>query len=160
MLFKEEHRLMILKGEKTETRRPTWTPGTKSKPSREKTARPAVPGGTRHFYTRPAFANPPGLPFCKALILGCEREPLRAITEMGAILEGYSCVTSYMDVWERIWGDGSWARDCNREVFVVRFKVTEQLLCARCWQPAGPQGSFWSYNRQPERYCSSCPANS
>jgi hypothetical protein len=157
MLFKEEHRLMILKGEKTETRRPAWRVNGKSHDTTTpKASRPAVPGRIHLFYTRPAFANPPGLPFCKAKILSCEREPLWQITEKGAIAEGYQSIDKYVVIWDRIWGEGSWNRDCRREVFVIRFEVVEQLLCAKCWQAPAIKGQLRAWNQSRELYCISC----
>lgn len=156
LLFLEEHRLQILQGLKTETRRPTWTPGTKTKPSREKTARPAVPGAIHDFFTRPPFCRPPGTPFCSALILECGREPLGAIGVAGAFSEGYPSVHSYIGVWEKIWGAGSWRRDFRREVFVIRFQVTAQFVCAKCWDPEEPE-YLRPWNRfRPEKYCRLC----
>ena len=119
-------------------------------------ARPGKPGATHQFFTRPAFAVPPGLPFCTALILTCETEPLGVIDDAGAIAEGYSTRDEFKRVWCDIWGASAWVRDRTRDVFVVRFEVATQLACAKCWETPAIEGQLRAWQGSPELYCIFC----
>jgi hypothetical protein len=121
MLYKPPHRIMICELTKTETRRPYTAK-----------RRPAKPGATRGFYTRPPFCKNPGKPFCRALILSCDYERLGAITEASARAEGYESTAAFADIWESIWGPETWRRDEDNRVWVVKFRLVEQLKCAGC----------------------------
>ncbi len=106
---------------------------TKTETRRLSERRPARPGVVRGFYTRPAFVKPnPGRPFCRAEILEVEREPLGAMRDLDARREGYRDVLQFSAVWETINGVGAWLAQQERLVWVVRFKVIEQLACAAC----------------------------
>ncbi len=125
MLFKADHRMMICEGTKTETRRPD-----------NGVRRPAKPGAVRGFYTTSARFG--GRPFCRAEILTVEREMLGDIDEAGVRAEGYTSRAAFVGIWLEIWGPTAWDRDHRAEVWVVKFKLVEQLSCASC---GGLQGS-------------------
>ena len=148
MLFKPEHREMICQGIKTETRRPVAQPGPRYGNRVGITRRPAKPGVERGFYNRPAYAPlPRGRPFCRAEILTVDRQRLGAITKAGALAEGYESVAGYRGAWDRIYGVGAFADDCDRQVWVVKFRFVEQLACARCDSEEDLR-PFW--DRRPE----------
>jgi hypothetical protein len=144
MLFLRDHRTLILEGIKTETRRPHSRPVSRPGGSQRTRLgrRPARPEALRKFYTRPAFCRPPGVPFCTALILDCQLEPLRDIDTEGAEAEGYDSRSGFVDVWNRIWGAGSFEAQADDEIWVVKFKLIEQLGCATCGIPRNYGGSY------------------
>jgi hypothetical protein len=144
MLFLKDHRPLILEGIKTETRRPHSRPVSRpGGPQRTRLGRrPARPEALRKFYTRPAFCRPAGTPFCTALILDCQLEPLGDIDVAGAYAEGYSTVQGFVDVWNRIWGAGRFEAQADDEIWVVKLKLIEQLACATCGIPRSVGGSF------------------
>ena len=144
MLFKPEHRQMILERTKTETRRLS-------------DRRPARPGAVRGFYTRPAFVNPnPGRPFCRADILEVEREQLGAMLNVDANAEGYpGGLGAFAAVWDRINGAGTWEAQQKRLVWVVRFNPIEQLGCAGC----GDYGGLDVVTDSVALFCEDCRAN-
>ncbi len=139
MLYKPEHRQMILERTKTETRRLS-------------DRRPARPGVVRGFYTRIAIAG--GKPFCRAEILEVEREPLGKITQAGCVAEGYPHRSAYIEIWQRINGEDSWLRDRERLVWVVRFELIEQLGCCRC----GDYGGLDGVTDSVALFCEDCRA--
>ena len=90
ILFKPEHKPMILTGQKTQTRRlgnKRWNVGAIHK-----------------SYTRPAFARPPGKPFASVRILRVWEEQLKSISDEDAAAEGYPDRFQYLYAFYRIHG--------------------------------------------------------
>ena len=116
ILFKPEHKPMILNGQKTQTRRKgkrRWNVG------------------SRHmFYTKPAWSG--GDPFASARITGVRQERLEAITQHDALAEGYPSVEDYFIAYRRIYKikDEDWRAELFSYVWVVDFTLTkEQVTC-------------------------------
>lgn len=114
LLFKPEHVLPILSGEKTETRR-EWPKG------------PRVKVGSLHqCRTRMLQKN---TTFAVVRIDALRREELREITDEGARHEGYPSREAYFEVYGRIYSDVK--QHDHRLVYVVRFTAVK-VPCFSC----------------------------
>ncbi|MBE0448774.1 MAG: ASCH domain-containing protein [Actinobacteria bacterium] len=102
ILFKPEHKDMILAGKKTQTRRvgkKRWKVG-------------SIHQARLNYYSEP---------FARLKITGVRRELLGWITNEDAEKEGYSCIAEYKQVFRRIYG--FW--DDMQEVWVIDFEVVK-----------------------------------
>lgn len=109
ILFKPEHVLLILGGNKTQTRRlgkKRWNVGSVHK-----------------CYTRPPFAKGGAEPFCRVRILGVRRELLLDITAADARAEGYGNRLDYLDAFLTINCCSADTNDLYMPVWVVTFAV-------------------------------------
>ena len=106
IIFRPEHVLLILGGNKTQTRRlgkKRWNVG-----------------AVHACYTRPPFAKGGAEPFCHVRILAVRRERLFDITEQDARDEGYPDCASFLSAFGRI----NHMIGTYVSVWVVSFEVT------------------------------------
>lgn len=109
ILFKIEHKRMILDGTKTQTRR--------------KGSRRWKAGSIHKCYTRPAWVG--GEPFASVRIMAVRRERLGAVTDSDARAEGYRNVVDYLEAYRRIYKVKDMVAELDTEVWVVDFEKVE-----------------------------------
>jgi len=114
ILFKPEHVLPILRGDKDETRR-EWPKGPR-----------VVVGALHQCRTRMLQKN---TTFAVVRIDALRREELREITDEGARHEGYESRETYFEVYGRIYSDVK--QHDHRLVYVVRFTAVK-VPCLIC----------------------------
>ncbi len=104
MLFKKEHKDMILNGTKTATRR-AWK-------------KPMVKVGNIYQAKLQMLSKEY---FAKIKVTKLFKQELGEITEGDAIKEGYDCIMDFHEIWVKI--NGTWHD--NQEVYVIEFEVVE-----------------------------------